>query len=240
MLKHARRKLYEYVVEELGLKIIRGDYRPGETLPNEECLCKEFNVSRGVLREAMKVLIQKGLLESRPKTGTIILPPQSWNLFDPDVLIWKYQAGDTQQFLKNVMEVRRIVEAEASKLAAERANPGEIARIRALYEQMAAQLDDDPPAPTDALMLNDLHFHTAILEASGNELIAQIGYTMRQALLTARQADRHDVEAQRASMPSHLEIVEAIASHDPEEAYRAAQHHIDRIWRPSDDNVSRP
>ena len=71
--KNVRRKLYEYVVDELGLRIIRGDYLPGNTLPNEDSLCKELHVSRGVLREAMKVLIRKGLLESRPKTGTMAI-----------------------------------------------------------------------------------------------------------------------------------------------------------------------
>lgn len=234
MMKNIRRKLYEYVVDELGLRIIRGDYHSGDTLPNEESLCKELEVSRGVLREAMKVLIQKGLVESKPKIGTVILPRHSWNLFDPDVLIWKYQAGNKREFLKNVMEVRRIIEAEASKFAAERANTEEIARIRALYDHMAAMLSKQNPDAADSiesLMLNDLRFHSAILEASGNELIAQIGHTMRQALLTARQSDRQDVEAQKATMPSHWQIVEAISRHDSEQAYQAARRHIDQVWQ---------
>lgn len=231
MMKNIRRNLYEYVVQELGLRIIRGDYVSGDTLPNEDSLCKELEVSRGVLREAMKVLIQKGLVESKPKIGTLILPRHSWNLFDPDVLIWKYQAGNKCEFLKNVMEVRRIIEAEASKLAAERANMEEIAHIRSLYDQMAAMLNNSSPDSDERLMFDDLRFHSAILEASGNELIAQIGHTMRQALLTARQSDRHDREAQKTTMASHWQIVEAISRHDPEDAYRTAQRHIDQVWQ---------
>ena len=238
MMKNVRRKLYEYVVEELGLRIIRGDYLPGGTLPREDSLCKELEVSRGVLREAMKVLIQKGLVESKPKIGTLILPRHSWNLFDPDVLIWKYQAGDKREFLKNVMEVRRIIEAEASKFAAERANMEEIAHIRSLYDHLAAMLDNPPPDADERLMFDDLRLHSAILEASGNELIAQIGHTMRQALLTARQSDRHDREAQKTTMASHWQIVEAISHHDPEQAYRAAQRHIDQVWQEMQDQCT--
>jgi DNA-binding FadR family transcriptional regulator len=228
--KNVRRKLYEYVVDELGLQIMRGDYRPGETLPNEDALCQELGVSRGVLREAMKVLIQKGLLESRTKTGTLIRPPSCWNLFDPDVLIWKYQTGNKLEFLQNIMEVRRIIEAEATKLTAERAGTEDIERIRSIHDEMAKIIADGTGYPDKDFIQTDLKFHMAILEACGNELIVQIGHTMRQALVTARQSDRHDIEAQKAVLPSHFMILDAIANHDPVKAYRSAQEHIEHVW----------
>jgi DNA-binding FadR family transcriptional regulator len=228
--KNVRRKLYEYVVDDLGLQIIRGDYLPEDTLPNEDALCKEFGVSRGVLREAMKVLIQKGLIESRPKTGTLIRPRSCWNLFDPDVLIWKSQAGNKLEFLQNIMEVRRIIEAEATKLAAERASTEDIERIRSIHHEMANTITNGTRYSDEDFILIDLKFHMAILEACGNELIVQIGHTMRQALLTARQSDRHDIEAQKAVLPSHLMILDAIAEHDPVRAYKAAQEHIEHVW----------
>ena len=96
--KNKRYKLYEFVVEDLGLKIIKGDYKPGDTLPNEEILSQEFDVSRGVLREATKVLVKKGLIRLKPKIGTQIQPKRQWNLFDPDVLVWKFEAGDKMKF----------------------------------------------------------------------------------------------------------------------------------------------
>jgi DNA-binding FadR family transcriptional regulator len=229
--KNIRRKLYEYVVDELGLRIIRGDYLPGDTLPNEDALCKELDVSRGVLREAMKVLIQKGLIQSRPKTGTLICPQDAWNLFDPDVLIWKYKVGAKMEFLRNVMEVRQIIEPEAAKLAAERATPNAIERIQAIYTEMANMINAGAGSSEEDYMLIDVKFHTAILEACGNELLAQIGHTMRQALLTARHSDRQDFEAQKAFQPSHLAMWEAIACHQPEEAYRVAHEHITTVWR---------
>ncbi|PIE34333.1 GntR family transcriptional regulator [candidate division KSB3 bacterium] len=229
--KNVHRKLYEYVVDELGLQIIRGDYRPGETLPNEEALCKEFDVSRGVLREAMKVLIQKGLLESKTKTGTFVRLSNSWNLFDPDVLIWKYETGAKPEFLKNIMEVRRIIEPEAARLAAERASVLEVKRIQAIYDDMRCTISDKGGYSSEEFIRVDLEFHTAILEACHNELLAQIGRTMRRALLTARQSDRHDLAAQKHTLLTHIAILEAIAAHKPEEAYHANQALITQVWR---------
>ncbi len=229
--KHVRRKLYEYVVDELGSQIIRGDYRPGETLPNEDALCKEFEVSRGVLREAMKVLIQKGLLESKTKTGTFVCPSSAWNLFDPDVLIWKYQAGERLEFLKNIMEVRRIIEPEAAKLAAERASAEKIRRIQAIYDEMHSVISAGNGYASEEFIQIDLEFHTAILEACGNELLAQIGHTMRRALITARESDRHDLAAQKRTLVTHLAVLNAIADHDAEAAYRANRSLIIQVWR---------
>ena len=85
------RKLYQYIVDEIGQRIIRGEYRAEEVLPTEDQLSTELRVSRGVLREAIKVLTQKGLIQTRPRVGTQILPRENWNLFDPDVLVWRLQ-----------------------------------------------------------------------------------------------------------------------------------------------------
>ena len=100
------RKLYEYVVEEIGLRIIKGEFKPGDTLPNEDNLCKQFEVSRGALREATKLLAQKGLIRTRPKTGTVVQPHQEWNLFDAKILLCKLETGDKLDFLTKVTEVR--------------------------------------------------------------------------------------------------------------------------------------
>jgi DNA-binding FadR family transcriptional regulator len=226
-----RRKLYEYVVDEIGLRIINGRYRPGETLPNEDALCREFDVSRGVVREAMKVLVQKGLVVLRPRTGTRVRPPREWNLFDPDVLLWKYRSGEKTAFIDNIMEMRRIIEAEAAMLAATRASEREVNRIRGIYDKMEALIMEADDALWEDCILLDMNFHMAILEACGNELIAQIGHTMRHCLLTARQKDRHDFEAYREALPAHRAILNAITDRKPREAYDAARRLIDGVWR---------
>jgi DNA-binding FadR family transcriptional regulator len=151
-------------------------------------------------------------------------------LFDPDVLIWKYKTGDTAEFLRNIMEVRRIIEAEATRLTAERASAEEIERVRSIHEEMAQTITNGTRYSDEDFIQIDLRFHMAILEACGNELIVQIGHTMRQALLTARQSDRHDIEAQQAVLPSHAMILTAIVNHNPDEAHQAAQKHIEYVW----------
>ncbi len=228
--KNKRYKLYEFVVEDLGLKIIKGEYKPGDTLPNEEMLSREYDVSRGVLREATKVLVKKGLIRLKPKIGTQIQPQREWNLFDPDVLIWKFEAGDKMKFLENIIEVRWIIESEAAKLAAERGGEEEVSIIRSNYDNMVRFLDDKDGYSYEEYIKLDIKFHTSILEACRNELFSQIGYTVRQALLTARQSDKKDIKAQKETLPLHLDIVNAIENQNPEAAYMATQALVYEVW----------
>ncbi len=229
--RNVRRKLYEYIIEEIGFRIISGHYKEGETLPNEDALCKEFDVSRGVLREASKVLAQKGLIQSRPKTGTRVQSMKHWNLFDADILIWKLNAGDKLSFLENITEVRSIIESEASRLAAVRASKDEIKKIRDRYNDLAAALEDEANYDYQRFVELDMRFHTAILETCHNEILAQIAYTMRQALVAARHSDRQDIEAQRRELPSHLAIVKAIENRNPEDASQKAKNIIMNVWQ---------
>src|SRR3989442_3219555 len=104
---YPQRGLHGEVVESIALRILRGDLRPGQTLPNADALSVEMQVSRTLIREAIKVLAAKGLLESRPKTGTRVRSRSDWSLLDPDVMAWTYQAKPDVQFLRNLTEVRR-------------------------------------------------------------------------------------------------------------------------------------
>ena len=225
------RKLYEHVEEAIGLRIIKGEYKPKETLPNEEALCAEFGVSRGVIREAVKVLNKKGLVLPRPKIGTQIQPRTKWNLFDADVLVWKLKAGQQLRFLKKVTEVRRIIESEAAKLSAERANEEEIVEIQKLCNRLEDILGDEVKFNYEEYLQVDMAFHTAILEASHNELLAQIGRTMRHAVQTARQADIHNLGMLSASQPFHAAVMRAITRKDPESAYTASRELFDQVWK---------
>jgi len=224
------RKLYEYVEEAIGLRIIKGEYKPKDTLPNEEELCAEFGVSRGVIREAVKVLNKKGLVLPRPKVGTQIQPETQWNLFDADVLVWKLKAGQQLRFLKKVTEVRTIIESEAAKLSAERATEEEIGEIQKLCNRLEGILNEEIKFNYERYLEIDMAFHIAILEASRNELLAQIGRTMRHAVQTARQADIHDFGILSASQPFHAAVMRAITRKDPEGAYTASREMFDQVW----------
>src|SRR2546426_3683664 len=88
-----RQNLSEQIVRQIGLSIMRNDFKPGDTLLSEPSLSLQFNVSRPVLREALKMLVAKGLIGSRPKTGTRVRPRADWTLRDPDVIAWQYELG---------------------------------------------------------------------------------------------------------------------------------------------------
>ncbi|MFZ7126177.1 MAG: FadR/GntR family transcriptional regulator [Desulfobacterales bacterium] len=229
---NARRKLYEYVVEEIGRKIVHGDFEAGDTLPNEDALCREFGVSRGVLREATKVLTQKGLIVARPKRGTAVQPNSEWNLFDADVLLWKLVGGNTAEFFRDVTEVRRIVESESARLTACRADEEEMRMIEDLYRKMAVTLRDPSSYDYESYLLIDMRFHTAIMDASHNPLLAQIGHTMRRAVHAARRMDIRDIKVQQESLHFHAAIVDAIVHRDAETAYEASQALFDQVQQP--------
>src|SRR5438105_11191947 len=152
---YPRRGLHGAVVHEIGVRILRGELRPGDAVQMDDDLSDEPSVSRTVLREAIKVLAAKRLVESRPKTGTRVRPRKDWNLLDPDVLAWQVEAGADAEFLAQALEVRRMIEPAAGRLAAERATPAQIAALREASDGMAAAGDD-----LDAFMEPDLRFHS--------------------------------------------------------------------------------
>jgi GntR family transcriptional regulator, galactonate operon transcriptional repressor len=230
-IKQARRKLYEYIVEEIGLRILKGEYKVGQTLPNEETLSKELDISRGVLREATKVLTQKGLIRTRPKIGTQVTDRTQWNLFDPEVLTWKLLIEDKSVFFKKVTEVRRIIESEAARYAAERSSDEAVARIGDCLDAMLRFVGSSGDFNYETYLAKDMAFHSAVMDSSNNELLSQIAFTMRQALHTARQMDVQDPEIQRQSMGFHEAIYRAIRNRDPQAAYRASQEMFDQIWQ---------
>jgi len=225
-----RRNLYELVVEKIGMDVMKGEWKPGDTLPNEDALCRQFQVSRGALREATKVLAQKGLIRSRPKVGTQVRPRREWNLFDADVLLWKLKVGDRLAFLETVTEVRRIIESEAAWLAAQRADAAEIVAVAACYRDLEGILASAADYDYERYLELDMAFHTAILDACHNELLAQIGHTMRQAVQTARRSDIRDLDILRESLPTHLAMATAIAAHDAPGARSAALAMFDQVW----------
>ena len=229
--KSYHRKLYQYIVEELGQRIVQNIYPAGQVMPTEDKLCRELGVSRGVLREANKVLAQKGLIQTRPRIGSQVLTRENWNLFDPDVIVWRLQVEDKTAFLKNVTEVRRLIESEAARQAAVRAHANEVDEIRESLSNMQTVLGNNDHYVYEEYLTIDIAFHAAIMKASHNELLSQIGFTMRAAVLKARENDTADIDIQRASLPFHAAITEAIVNKTPEAAFKASQAMFDHVWQ---------
>jgi DNA-binding FadR family transcriptional regulator len=164
------------LANEIGMRIVRGDYPPGTILPNEAKWSQTFEVSRSAVREAIKMLMAKSLLSSRPKVGSWVEPRERWNLLDRDVLSWYAMAPDRESFLRTVQEFRHIIEPEATALAAERRTDEQMAEISAACREMgeATSLASRTQA--------DTRFHLAILRASGNELLVPLGVLIESAL----------------------------------------------------------
>ena len=160
---YPRRGLCGQVTHELGQRIVAGDFEAGKALPTESELSSQFNVSRTALREAVKILTAKGLMESRPRTGTRVRPRSDWHLVDPDVIAWHCAVTPSADFLCDLFEIRLIVEPNAAALAAERRTDADIRDIEQELAEMSQALGNggDMVGP-------NVRFHMAILEAAAN------------------------------------------------------------------------
>jgi DNA-binding FadR family transcriptional regulator len=205
-----KRNRFAQAVEELGSRILRGDLKPGDFLPNEAELGLELGASRTVVREAVKSLAAKGLLELRTRTGTRVLEPIHWNLLDLDVLGWRYAAMPRTQFFRELFEIRRMIEPAAAALAAERATGADLAMLEQAYLVMEA-VDHGSDAAIEA----DLHFHWAILVGSHNDLLLQMGGLISVGL---RASFRISTRSYDVGLPLHRRVLDAIRDRHPEQA----------------------
>ena len=197
------------MVRALGLAIVRGDHAPGAILPKAETWAGQLGVSRTVIREVTRVLAEKGLVESRPRVGTRVRPRSEWNLVDPEVIAWHREVGPDIQFFRDLSEVRIAIEATAARLAAERATAQEVARLEELFDLMTAEIAD-PVAYARA----DLELHSLVLRATHNALLAQLAYTISEALAASRDVTVRSPGSSLASMPLHADLVAAIRARD--------------------------
>jgi DNA-binding FadR family transcriptional regulator len=207
--------LHNQVIRELGRLIVSGELAPGEGLPREELLAKRMNVSRTALREAMKVLSAKGLIESRQKTGTRVRDTVHWNQLDADVLAWRCASMPTDDFVEKLVEMRGIIEPAAAAAAARRRTPEQLKKLEAACAAMAAAEDLD--AWTEA----DLAFHEAMLLATHNELMLSLFPVIETALGTCFVLLARTAANFKCSLPQHRKVLDAIRGRQPEVARQA-------------------
>jgi DNA-binding FadR family transcriptional regulator len=211
------RNLHSRVLWQLGTAIVRGDSPEGSILPSDTELLARFAVSRTVLREALKTLAAKGMIEARARIGTRVLPRQRWNLFDADVLAWHFEIGPDVALLRSLSEIRIGVEVESAALAAVRRSEEQAAALEACAIRMGEATTPQQFARTD------LEFHRTVAEASGNPFMASISALVELALTAAFTISSpvEDDTAMVATVKAHGRIAEAIRAGDAEEA-RAA------------------
>jgi GntR family transcriptional regulator, galactonate operon transcriptional repressor len=204
-----RQSLSGQVVHQIGLSIMRSDFKPGDTLSSEPELSLQFNVSRPVMREALKILSAKGLIESRPRTGTKVRPRVEWTILDPEVIGWMYEVGPARPFLDELCEVRLMFEPMAARLAATRATDDEIKTIEENFQRM-----DEGVNTPEVYIPADLAFHAAICAAAHNEILQKITATLATSLQVSRVVTSRLPGANRAAMPVHRSVMEAIRRRD--------------------------
>lgn len=201
------------IVEELGIAIVTGQYTPENPFPVEASLCQQFEASRSVLREAVKMLTAKGLLSARPRQGTRVEPVESWNLLDPDVLRWLLERKFSLDLLADFAEIRMAVEPMAAFFAAQRADEAAILRIEEALARMEAAQDgtDDPTQ-------SDIAFHISILHASGNQFFVKFEDLVETALKFSIRLTNRFKGVQIGSVAEHGAVLTAIKAGDAEKA----------------------
>ena len=205
-----RTSLHGRIAERLGVSILSGKIHPGEVLPNEAALGASFNVSRTAIREAIKVLTSKGLVEVRRKTGTRIRPKQEWHALDPDVVAWQFSGNGLPPAITDLLELREIIEPICTRLAAERATPEDVSKIEMAFSQMESAI-----GKTSASVEADLTFHLAILEATHNAFMRPFGALIQAALRASVRQTNADPTAYQRSLAKHRAVLDAIISKTP-------------------------
>jgi DNA-binding FadR family transcriptional regulator len=194
-----RERLYDQLTKQIALGIMRGTIGQGDSgLSTEGDLCRHFDVSRTILRESVKVLAAKGLIELRPKTGIRVRPRDEWNLVDADLLGWLCEAGVDEDFVRDLCEVRLIVEPAAAELAAVRATPKELEMILHWYHLIESNPDHE-----EARLEADRNFHATIFAACHNIFLTQMNTTVGVALRATQQIGVLLPEVMEESVHSH-------------------------------------
>jgi len=201
--------LYASLLGQLGQQILRGDLPPGTHLPNVEDLSAAHGVSRTVMREVIRVLVDKGMLESRPRTGTRVRARSHWNFLDPDILAWRYGAAPDAGDTRALFELRRAIEPAAGALAARRASAEQIAELEGYYAEMEKHADNGPRFAEP-----DLAFHQLILRMTGNELIGSLAGLIEAALVMSFRLSDDNPLGQHPSLPLHRCVLDCIKAGD--------------------------
>ena len=215
-MKPTVRNVHGHTLHALGEAIVAGRHPVGSSIPPEPQLCEAFGVSRTVVREAIKSLVAKGMLSTGPKVGTRVLPAEQWNWFDPDLVAWQSKAGLSKEFLRDLQELRRVVEPAAVRLAAARATAADIAAIEAAFAGMKQAIEEGGD-----YVSHDLRFHQGLLRACHNRMMVQMSKAIGALLRTSFEISTSKPDGPRESLPLHRAVLDAVIARQPAKAEKA-------------------
>ena len=222
----SERGLPAQIAGRIGRSIIQGELKPGDTLPKELDLLSELQVSRSTLREAFTLLSSNGFIEAKQRIGTRVRPPEHWNTLDPMVIAWQSEAGDPAALAQELFEIRFAIEPLAARLAAQRARPEDIARIRTALQAMG----QDHANPQGAMQA-DIDFHMQVIAAAHNRFLMPAASVIRAALAISVPRTFKKFGGMKHSMTMHADIARAIEQSKPEAAARAATRLLEDTYQ---------
>ncbi len=223
MLEPGRRNLHQQLVEDLTQNIVGGVWPPGTLLPPEAQLASDFNVSRIVVRETVKVLVEKGLLSVRQGRGTTVRSEQDWNPIDPLILRLRQQGDKANSILVELVEIRQLFEVHAAGRAALRISDRELEQLGMHLRRMDSLLD----APIE-FNKSDAEFHLMIVQAAQNRVLTKLIEPVRDLLRTSMYETVMLPNAPQGAQVFHWRIFRAIEAHDRAAAEQAMRQHLDK------------
>jgi DNA-binding FadR family transcriptional regulator len=205
------------VVRALGLSIVTGEMEAGASIPSETELMHRYGVSRGTIRESMRVLVGKGLVLPKTRIGTTVKDPADWNILDAELLEWAENSDRFGELIISLTEARFVIEPAAAAMAAERATARDLMALEAGLEGMNKYSPFDPDFPS-AHFESDYAFHSAVIRASKNVVFAQFLGVIRKVLLHSFQRTTMDESYHAAGVELHRHVMEAIRLRQPQNA----------------------
>lgn len=225
-----RRRLHREAMLEYLREIVSGTLAAGDALPREVTVAERFGVSRGVAREALRALEERGLATVRHGSRTIVSAREEWDLFDDDVIAASLEGAAAVPLLAEYLECRRIIEIAAAGLAAERATADALAEMESALAAMRAALDLQRAAAREAAFHKaDVTFHATLVAGTGNLALLALVRRVDAALLTARYPLARPANRRTRALPEHEAILAAVQRRDPAGAREAMQAHLDTV-----------
>jgi GntR family transcriptional repressor for pyruvate dehydrogenase complex len=223
-------RLHQGVMRAFITDIVTGVYAPGDKLPKEVDLAEVFRVSRGVSRETIRALEERGLISVTHGRGATVNDDRQWNLFDPDVLSVMLEKGRSADVLSEYLECRQILELEAAALAARRARKKDIKPMAEAFARMEEAAAEPQSAASEARFLEaDVSFHQALIAATGNRSLGALVSRIHAALFLARFPLARPDYRQARGLPDHARILAAVRAGDPDAAREAMRAHLDSV-----------
>jgi DNA-binding FadR family transcriptional regulator len=211
-------RLNQSLAREIGTAILTGKYAPGDNLGGEIESSEALGVSRSVYREAMRILIAKGLVASRPKAGTHVTAREQWNRLDPEVLAWTFSSEPDPRAIQDIFELRRIIEPAAAGLAAQRRSEAQLAAMAAALAAMR-----DKGLQSEEGKLADQDFHRLILAAAANDALYSLASSVGAAVTWTTRFKQRRHRLPRDPLPDHIAVFDAIRAGSAKKASAAMQ-----------------